>query len=74
MEYGFPILKGTDIAEDVLQDLTGPVCMLAHPVGGVGIGTDGDDLAAQLLKSPEIVGNSMSEVLFRHILIELHSI
>ena len=53
MENGFSALKGTDIAKDVLHHLAGPVRILAYPLGIVGIGADGHDLAAQLLKPAE---------------------
>ena len=54
MENWFSIRKGTDIAEDVFQNLTGPVGILPHPAGGVGIGADGDDFAAQFLETAEV--------------------
>ena len=53
MKNRLPILKCTHMAKNILQDFTCPVCVLPHPVGGVGIGSHRDDLAAQFLKAAE---------------------
>ena len=55
MENWPSFLKSTDISEDFLQNCTGIESVLSHPVGPVGIGTDGYNFAAQLLESAEII-------------------
>ena len=55
MEDGLTVFKGADIAEDLPKNVAGFKAVLSHPVRAVGIGSDGDDLTAQLLKPPEVV-------------------
>lgn len=51
-----PVFEGTDVPENVFQNLTGAERILPHPVAAVGVGADGDDLAPQLPEAPENVG------------------
>ena len=47
--------KGADVSENLLQYLAGIFAVLSHPVTAVGIRTDGNNLASQLLEPPEII-------------------
>lgn len=50
MEYGLSVFKGADMAEDILYDPAGLKAILTHAIVGVGIGTHGDDVAAQVFE------------------------
>ena len=56
MKNRLPVFEGTDVPENVFQNVTGAERILPHPVAAVGVGADGDDLAAQLPEAPENVG------------------
>ena len=53
MEDGLAVLEGTYIAKDFRQHLGRLAAVLAYSVRAVGIGTHGDDLAAELVKAME---------------------
>ena len=53
-EARFPVCKGADMAEDILHDFCRLTAVLPYPIAVVGIGTNGDDLTAQFLKSAQV--------------------
>ena len=55
MENRLPVLKGTHIPKNIFQNFAGHIGILPHPVAAVGVGADGDDLAAQFLKPAEVI-------------------
>ena len=55
MKDGFTLFKGADIAINVFQLGRHLVAVLTYPVSGMGIGTDGNDLSAQLFVQSHIV-------------------
>ena len=56
MKNRLPVFEGTDVPQNVFQNVTGAEGVLPHPVAAVGVGANGDDLAPQLPEAPENVG------------------
>ena len=55
MEDRFSVLEGADVTEYLFQNGAGFKGVLTHTGGSVGIGANGDDFAAKLLETAEVI-------------------
>ena len=55
MKNWLTVFKSTNISKNVLQNLAGLPGILTDPVTAVGIGANGDDFAAQLPETAEVI-------------------
>ena len=55
MENRLTIFESADVAEDVSENVAGIISILADAMALLGIGTDGDDFASQLLNPLKVL-------------------